>query len=102
MIPITNMQCARSELDNTTQFDACAKWVEASANLWMHRPRAGWPPELREAYEAIHAVSDANGSVYARLKWWKDRADDDADEIQRLRREVKDLEAEIESLSASL
>lgn len=30
-------------------------------------------------------VSDANGSVYARLKWWKDRADDDADEIQRLR-----------------
>lgn len=30
-------------------------------------------------------VADANGSVYARLKWWKDRADDDADEIQRLR-----------------
>jgi prophage antirepressor-like protein len=33
---------------------ACAEWVKQSANQWMHRPRGGWPIELRKAYEAVH------------------------------------------------
>ena len=52
--------------DLKTCNEACAKWVKASANLWMHRPRAGWPPELRSAYEAIHDLALANDASQQR------------------------------------
>jgi hypothetical protein len=39
---------------------ACAEWVKQSADQWMHRPRGGWPIELRKAYEAVHDAALPN------------------------------------------